>query len=183
MEHYIVTIGPPVFTCGWRLNPAKLAIAKAEFTNMERFGMVWRSNSPWASPLHMVSKPGSGWRPCSDYRRLNDATMPDRDPVPHIQDFSAHLVGKCIFSKVDLVQGYYQVPVHLGDVPKTAVITLFGLFAFLCMSFGHKNAAQTFQLLMDSALDLDFLFDYLDEILVTSTSKAEHLCHFRTLFE
>ena len=73
---------------------------------------------------------------------------------------------------------------HPLDVPKTAVITPFGLFEFLRMPFGLKNAAQTFQRLMDTVLrDLPFLFVYLDDILVASTSKAEHTSHLLTLFE
>jgi len=71
---------------------------------MERLGIIRRSDSPWASPLHIVPKPNGGWRPCGDYRRLNDATTPDRYPVPHVQDFSPHLAGRLVFSKVDLVR-------------------------------------------------------------------------------
>ncbi|KAL6490077.1 hypothetical protein MHYP_G00004220 [Metynnis hypsauchen] len=184
VEHHITTSGPPVHARARRLAPAKLAVAKAEFDTMERLGIVRRSNSPWASPLHIVQKPGGGWRPCGDYRRLNDATTPDRYPIPNIQDFSAGLAGRIIFSKVDLVRGYHQVPVHPADVPKTAVITPFGLFEFLRMPFGLKNAAQTFQRLMDSVLrDLPFLFVYLDDILVASVSRSEHLHHLRLLFE
>ncbi|KAJ8383472.1 hypothetical protein AAFF_G00220680 [Aldrovandia affinis] len=91
VEHHIDTKGPPVYARARRLDPAKLAVAKAEFAHMEQVGIIRRSDSPWASPLHIVAKPGGGWRPCGDYRRLNDATTPDRYPVPHIQDFSAHL--------------------------------------------------------------------------------------------
>jgi len=77
---------------------------------------------------------------------------------------------------VDLVCGYHQVPMHPLDVPKTAVITPFGLFEFLRMPFGLKNAAQMFQRLMDSVLrDLPFVFVYLDDILVASASVEEHL--------
>ena len=54
-----------------------------------------------------------------------------------------------MFSKVDMVRGYHHVPVAEEHVPKTVVITPFGLFEILRMPFGLKNAAQTFQRLMD----------------------------------
>ena len=148
--HYIPTHGPPVTSRVRRLTPEKHAAAQKEFDQLEKLGIVRRSSSSWASPLHMVRKPDGSWRPCGDYRFLNSVTKSDSYPLPHIHDLNRGLKGKIIFSKIDLVKGYNQIPVAEEDIEKTAIITPFGLHEFLEMPFGLKNAAQAFQRRMDS---------------------------------
>ncbi|GFS23889.1 retrovirus-related Pol polyprotein [Elysia marginata] len=101
VAHHIPTSGPPVHARARRLDNDKLSAAKAEFEKLERLGSIRRLSSPWSSPLHMVRKSNGGWRPCGDYRWLNDVTKDDRYPLPHIQDLNtnSNLREKLIFFK------------------------------------------------------------------------------------
>lgn len=182
VKHHITTKCSPLFSKPRRLNPEKLKIAKAEFDEMLRLGICQPSNSPWATPLHITPKPTGGWRPCGDYRRLNANTISDKYPISNIQDFNYFLENKSIFSVVDLVRAYHQIPMNKEDVQKTAIITPFGLFEFPFMTFGLCNAAQTFQRFMNEVLQgLDFCFVYIDDILIASRDENEHLQHLRTV--
>jgi RNase H-like domain found in reverse transcriptase/Reverse transcriptase (RNA-dependent DNA polymerase) len=183
IAHSIETTGRPVFAKVRRLDPEKLSCAKAEFAKVEAAGIIRRSNSSWSSALHLVQKKDGSWRPCGDYHRLNLQTKHDCYPILHIWDFSANLAGCKFFSKIDLVKGYYQVPMAPDDIPKTAVLTPFGLYEFLFMPFGLRNAAQSFQRMMDKVFaGLPFVFVYLDDILIASCTWEEQVQHLKKVF-
>lgn len=180
--HHVETTGPPIRQRPRSLCPDKLEVAKAFFDQMQALGICRPSNSPYASPLHMVPKKKPGdWRPCGDYRQLNAQTKRDCYPLPQLSSFQFH--GKRLFSKLDLVKAYHQIPVHPDSVAKTAVTTPFGLFEFIRMPFGLRNAGQTFQRFMHEVLgDIPSVFVFVDDILIVTPDIESHYDTLHTVF-
>ncbi|GBL96500.1 hypothetical protein AVEN_229943-1 [Araneus ventricosus] len=122
--HYIETLGFPVFAKLLQLVPDRLKIAKLEYQHMLDLSHMLPSNSNYASPLHMVPKNRSDdWRPVGDYRALNAQAEKDKYPIPNVLDFTSKLHGTKIFSHIDLVKAFHQVPIAPEDVHKTAICT------------------------------------------------------------
>ena len=111
VQHHIVMTGPPVFSRPRRLIGDKLEAAKAEIDLLLFHGIFRPSSSQWASPLHMAPKGNGRWRPTGDFRRLNALTVPDRYPIPWIEDILLSLHGSKIFTTLDLNRAYFQIPV------------------------------------------------------------------------
>ena len=123
----------------------------------------------------LVPKKDGGWKLVIDFRRLNCQTVPDRLPMPVINDVLAQLGGAHIFSSLDLLSGYWQVPLTEESKPLTAFSTHQEHLQFEVMPFGLMSGPLTFVRLMHQLLgDIAFVFCYLDDIIVFSKDIESH---------
>lgn len=189
--HKIKTTGEPPTFRPRKLNPKMTQIAKDAINEMLDEGILKPSTSPYSSPLHIVPKK-QGWRLVGDYRALNRITEKDTYSLPYMQNFSMQLAGKTVFSKIDLKNAYFHIPIAEEDKHKTAIITQFGAYQFEKMNFGLCNAAQSFQRFLDNILrnlkskksgkDVTY-FAYVDDIIVASNDNESHLDDLDAMFE
>lgn len=106
----------------------------------------------------------------------------DTYPMPQIQDILESLHGATVFSTLHLKSGYWQM--EMDSIEKTAFVTSSGLYEFLCLSFGLKNSAASFQRLMEHVLREikgKCCMVYIDDIVVYS-SNNEHFQHLQQEF-
>ena len=167
--------GPEAIRAARRLDPDLEREVRDHFDGLLDAGFVRRSKSPWAAPLHVVRKKNGKLRCVGDYRALNAITVGDKYPMPHIGDLFGKLRGKTTFSLVDLKSSFFHVGVDAEDIEKTAVLTPFGLFECVAMSFGFKNAPAVMQRYMDTALrGVDSIYNYIDDVLVATSDDEDH---------
>lgn len=186
IHHQIHTIDEiPVRKKAYPVPVNKQKFIDEEIARMLDKGIIRPSVSPWASPVVLVPKKDGSTRFCVDYRALNSKTPLDGFPMPQIQDILESLYGATIFSTLDLKSGYWQVKMDEDSIKKTAFVTKNAQYEFLRLPFGLRNAAATFQRLMNNVLrDYmgEFCFVYLDDIVVYSKTIQDHFQHLKLLF-
>ena len=153
---------------------AKQEIIK-EIRQMEGEGIIEKSTSPYSSPIVLVKKKDGSTRFCIDYRKLNAITITDAEPIPNQEDLFIQLGQAKYFSKIDLVKGYWQLPVEINSRKYTAFQTDLGLYQFKYMPFGLCNAPATFARGMRRVLgDQKNVVSFFDDICVFGRSITEH---------
>lgn len=163
----------------YRLSPYMLQHLNNELDKMIELDVIEPSFSPWNSPVLLVKKSNGEWRFCFDGRALNEVTKKDSYPLPFVDDILKMLANAKFISSIDLKSAFWQIPLDEESQEKTAFsIPGRGLFHFKVLPFGLSNSAQITQRLMDRILSPQLqpkVFVYLDDIIITSSTFAEHI--------
>nr|GEV61930.1 reverse transcriptase domain-containing protein [Tanacetum cinerariifolium] len=182
-----------------RVNPKIHEVIKKEVIKLLDAGLIYPiSDSPWVSPVHCVPKKGgmtvienedneliptwlvTGWRVCTDYRKLNDATRKDHFLLPFMDQMLERLAGNEFYCFLDGFSGYFQIPIDPQDQEKTTFTCPYETFAYRRMPFGLCNAPSTFQRCM-MAIFHDMIEEmmevFMDDLSVFKDSFSSCLSH------
>lgn len=178
VEHTIHLSDPhPVKQAPYKQSPAKSAEITRQLAEFIKDGRLVPSNSPWASPVSLVRKPGeNNWRLVIDYRRVNAQTIKDAYPMPHIETLLYQCRTADWLTLLDIKDAYHHIEMALASRGITAIVTPDGLFEWTRMPFGLTNAPATFQRYVDSCLrDFigRFVIAFFDDCLVYTTGSFE----------
>jgi hypothetical protein len=147
--------------------PKELAELKEQLQELLDKGYIRPSSSPWGCPTLFVKKKDGSLRLCVDYRPLNVVTIKNKYPLPRVDVLFEQLARAKVFYKIDLRSGYHQIKIRPSDIPKTVFSARYGLYEFLVMYFGLKNAPAYFMYLMNSVFMTE-----LDKFIVVSLTTS-----------
>lgn len=142
------------------------------------------ANGQWCSPINPVKKKDGSIRLTIDFRELNQRTRWDAWPMPKVDEILNKLGPAKWFTRIDLTSGYYQIPLEETSKEKTGFRYRNKLYQFKRMPMGLVTAPQTFQRLMTTIFsDLDYVECYLDDVIVYSSTEADHLKHVAVVLQ
>ena len=170
----------PIKQHAFRVSPDKRDLTNQEVKYMLDHDIIRPSTSSWSSPCVLVPKPDGSVRFCTDYRKLNTVTKTDVYPIPRIDDCIDRVGDARYLSKIDLLKGYWCVPLTERGREVSAFVCSAGLFEYNVMPFGMKNAPATFQRMMEKVLSgLSHSYAYIDDVVIRSDTWEEHVDNIR----
>jgi hypothetical protein len=165
----------------WQMKAEVLEEVKKEVEKMIVAGFIRPCRyAEWISSIVPVQKKDGRWRVCVDFKDLNRATPKDEYPMPVVETLINAAAGHKMLSFMDGDVGYNQMFMAPEDIHKTVfrVPGAVGLFEYVVMTFGLKNAGATYQWAMNYMFH-DFIGKlveiYIDDVVVKSASDAGHL--------
>jgi hypothetical protein len=184
-----VTDPSPVLRQQYKLLYAEKEILAEQMEACKAAGFIRPSISKYGAPVTMPPKKDEfgNWtlkRPCCDYRMLNKIPVTDRYVLPTSEDILNNIKDAGVYTTLDLRWGFHQVRVAEEDVSKTAFWGPDGLYEWVVMPFGLKNAPVFFQRIMDKTLrDVRAFARFcIDDNIIFSRSHAEHKVHLQEVF-
>ncbi|XP_059847699.1 trimeric intracellular cation channel type A isoform X1 [Hypanus sabinus] len=160
-----------------RMNLEKCELAEKEIEYMLEDNIIRHSNSNWSSPCVMVPKPDGSIRFCTDYRKVNAVTKTDAYPIPRADD-CVDKVGKAKFlTKIDLLKGYWCVPLTDRGREISAFVTPSGLYEYNVLPFGMKRMINS---VIYGLKDTDA---YIDDLVTGNDTWEAHIIAVEKLFE
>ncbi len=143
----------PVYIPSYRLPHSQRAVVDGLVKDMLKEGVIQESTSPWSSPLFLVPKRDGSWRPVVAFRGVNEVTVSDHYPLSLLSDLLQSLGrNNTVFTSLDLLSGYWQIPLDKRSREISAFSIISGHFEFVRMPFRLKNAPLTFQRMINNLL-------------------------------
>lgn len=186
IEKHTINTGDtePIKQRHYPVSPAIENLMNEELDRMLALDIIEESERAWSSPVVLVRKPGKN-RLCLDSRKLNKATKNDAYPSPNVDNLLSRQADTHYISSVDLKDAFWQTPLSEESREKTAFsVPGRPLYQFKVMPFGLCNAAQRLCRLMDKVVSNElkqFIFVYLDDLLVVSETFEKHISILRAL--
>ena len=186
-HHVKIDDGPPVYLSYHKAQGTEIRkVIDDQTQKMLAAGIIRESESPFCSPIVMVRKPKcGGWRYCVDLRKINDRTQKITFPVPKIEDALRRLKDPKIFSSLDLLKAYYQIPVVEDHQKFYAYSDGRRHLQFTRCPMGAKNSGSSLALLMElvlRGLPPESVIGYLDDIIIATEDWESHLAILKRLF-
>ena len=157
-------------------------VTKKFAEELQQQGIISRSSSAWASPICIARKKDESPRFCVDFRIVNKHLSIPGCSLPCIDDVLKSFEGKKLFSVVDLVSGFWQIPLKKEDKHKTVFVTAKGHFKLTRLSVGPPSCLAYFQQLRDlviRGMKWTCVIAYIDGIIIFSDSFEDHLRHLQ----